>query len=94
MGYSRDEQETTLVYDAEEDKWIGYSCYSPHITRLLKILGDNFEGEYEDGRESPVSIKFELKSNQVSFRTGKKRNISDEQRERMSKLARERFKKN
>lgn len=82
MGYSREEQETTLVYIAEEDKWMGYSCYPPHITKILKILDINdVQAEYEEGRESPLSIKFEFKSNQVSFRQGKKREMTEKQRE-------------
>lgn len=79
ISYSREEQETTLVYSADEDKWIGYSCYSPHITRILKILGEeNVKAEYIDGRESPLSIRFEMRSNQVSFRQGNKRKLSEE----------------
>ena len=82
MGYIREEMETTLVYEAEDDKWIGYSCYPPHITKVLKILGlDNVKSEYEDGRDSPLSIRFEMKTNQVSFRKGEKKEMSDEQKE-------------
>ena len=93
MGYSREEMETTLVFDAENNEWVGYSCFPSHITRIVKILGiENVIAEYEEGRESPLSIKFKMKHNQVSFRTGKKREMSDEQRqaaaERMRNLHR------
>ena len=82
LGYIREEMETTLVYEAETDIWKGYSCYPPHITKVLKILGlDNVEAEYEDGRESPLSIKFEMRTNQVSFRKGEKKEMSEDQKE-------------
>lgn len=83
MGYSKEEQETVLAWDAVENKWIGYSCYSPHITKILKLLDiEDVDSEYEEGRDSPLSIKFELKSNQVSFRKGK-RQMSEEHREKL-----------
>ena len=82
MGYSREEMETTLVFDAENNEWTGYSCFPSHITKIVKILGiENVNAEYEEGRESPLSIKFKMKHNQVSFRTGKKREMSVEQRQ-------------
>lgn len=94
MGYAKSEQETTLVYDAELDKWIGYSCYSPHITKIVKLLGlDNVKAEYEDGRDSPLSIRFEMQSNQVSFRSGKKRQMSEEQKQKAAERMRNLHKK-
>lgn len=82
MGYSKEEQESSIIFDVEQNKWIGYSSYPPHITKVLKILGiDNVEAEYEEGRENPVSITFEMKANQISFRKGNKINLTDEQRE-------------
>ncbi|WP_080845577.1 hypothetical protein [Cytobacillus gottheilii] len=91
MGFAKEEQETSLVFEADTGKWIGYSCFPPHITKIVKLLGiDNVVPTYEDGRESPLSIKFELKGNQVSFRKGEKREMSEEQRlaasERMKNL--------
>jgi hypothetical protein len=89
MGYSKEEQETTLVYSAEENEWVGYSCYSPHITKIVKLLGiENVDANYEEGRESPLTIKFKLKSNQVSFRKGEKREMSEEQREKAAERMR------
>jgi hypothetical protein len=89
MGYSKEEQETTLVYSPEENEWVGYSCYSPHITKIVKLLGiENVDAEYEEGRESPLTIKFKLKSNQVSFRKGEKREMSEEQREKAAERMR------
>jgi hypothetical protein len=89
MGYSKEEQETTLVYSAEENEWVGYSCYSPHITKIVKLLGiENVDAEYEEGRESPLTIKFKLKSNQVSFRKGEKREMSEEHREKAAERMR------
>jgi hypothetical protein len=89
MGYSKEEQETTLIYSAEENEWVGYSCYSPHITKIIKLLGiENVDANYEEGRESPLTIKFKLKSNQVSFRKGEKREMSEEQREKAAERMR------
>jgi len=83
LGYSREEQETSLIYNAEDDTWEGYSCFPPHITKVVKLLGlDNVEAEYEDDRESPLSIKFEMKANQVSFRKGEKKAMPEEQKEK------------
>jgi len=82
LGFLREEMETSLIYNAEDDIWEGYSCYPPHITKVLKILGlDNVDAEYEDGRDSPLSIKFEMRTNQVSFRKGEKKEMSDDQKE-------------
>lgn len=82
MGFSREEMETSIVFDPEENKWYGYSCYPTHMTKVLKILGlENVEAEYEEGRETPISIKFKLNANQVSFRQGKKREMTEEQKE-------------
>ena len=89
MGYSKEEQETSLVYEAETGEWIGYSCYSPHITKILKLIGiENVDAECEDGRESPLSIKFKLKGNQVSFRKGEKREMSEEQKQKAAERMR------
>lgn len=82
MGYEKAEQETCIIFDAEENIWKGYCCYPPHITKIIKILGiESVKAEYEDGRESPISIVFRMKPNQVSFRQGKKREMTEEQRE-------------
>lgn len=91
MGYSREEMETTLVFDAELNEWSGYSCFPSHITKIVKLLGiENVDAKYEEGRESPLEIKFKMKANQVSFRKGEKRQMSEEQRlkaaERMRNL--------
>lgn len=89
MGYSKEEQETSLVFEAETGEWIGYSCYSPHITKIIKLLGiENINAEFEDGRDSPISIKFKLRGNQISFRKGEKRAISDEQRRKAAERMR------
>lgn len=94
MTYSRDEQETTLVFDASTNEWIGYSCYAPHITKVVKLLGiENVDAEYEEGRESPLSIKFKMKSNQVGFRKGEKREMSEEQKQKASERMRNLHKK-
>lgn len=95
MGYSKEEQETALVFEAETGEWMGYSCYPPHITKIVKLLGiENVKATYEEGRESPIDIKFKLKGNQVSFRQGNKRQMSEEQKQKAAeRLAKAREKK-
>lgn len=85
MGFSREEQETVLVYNRMEDKWDVYTRVPSHITDITKKYGNNDEidlkFEYEDGRESPVSLTTKLNSNQISFRKGAKRKMTEEQRQ-------------
>ncbi|EZZ41709.1 hypothetical protein V112_02687, partial [Staphylococcus aureus Tur-22] len=38
-GYSREDRETTLNYDYENQEWIAYSSVPTHITRMTKLYG-------------------------------------------------------
>lgn len=70
MAYSRDEQETTCVYDSVTDKWTVYSACRRHITRLLKIGGEPVWKEEELGSTGELRIvaaRWVLGGKQVRF---------------------------
>lgn len=74
MSYSAAERETTLQTDDESGKWIIDTYQSKVQTKLRKVgVEPVFVGE--DGRH-----KYEIDFNQVSFRSGKKREMSEENR--------------
>ncbi|MFP3512970.1 hypothetical protein SB775_25860 [Peribacillus sp. SIMBA_075] len=77
MGYSREEQETSLVFDNSTGKWTVYSTVSKHI-RKLSNLTELFHLEYEGDR--PIAVRGTLTEKQVSMK--KERVYTDEQRER------------
>lgn len=78
MSYSAAERETTLQTDDESGKWIVDTYQSKIQTKLRKVgIEPIFVGE--DGRH-----KYELDFSQVSFRSGKKRVMSEEQKKRNS----------
>ncbi|MEH7249216.1 hypothetical protein V7114_20865 [Neobacillus niacini] len=85
MAYSREEQETSLVFDNSTGKWNVYSTVQKHIRKLSKIT-ELITLEREDGR--PIAIKCTLTEKQVSMK--KERVMSEEQRiktvERLSKV--------
>jgi len=65
MPYPRDEQETTLVYEAVTNEWMVYSTVPRHISRLKKITQVT-ELEHDDnGRIKAVKAK--LSAKQVSM---------------------------
>ena len=76
MAYSREEQETTLVFDNSTGQWMVYSTVPKHIRKLtnlceLKTL------EEEDGR--PIAVKGVLQEKQVTMK--QLRVMSEEQRQ-------------
>ncbi|EOO66489.1 hypothetical protein IKE_03047 [Bacillus cereus VD196] len=84
MAYSREEQETTMVFDNSIGQWSVYSTVPKHIRKLtnlceLKTL------EEEDGR--PIAVKGILQEKQVTMKN--LRVMTEEQRqkaaERLSK---------
>lgn len=85
-GIPKEEQETVCVYDKENEQWIIESSVRKHITKLMKQY-DNVEvlQQYENG--TPTYIKVILNEDLVSFR----KPVSNERKEQMSKLAKERF---
>lgn len=83
MSYSPAERESTLQCDDESGIWIVSTYQTKVITKLRKVNVEPIE-ILSDGQH-----KYELDFNQVSFRSGKKREMSVEQK----KAASERFKK-
>ncbi|MCM3456582.1 hypothetical protein M3685_22025 [Heyndrickxia oleronia] len=75
MGYSREEQETTLVFDNLTGLWNVYSNVPKHIRKLTKIT-EIFTVESEDGK--PIAVKGTLTEKQVSMK--KERVYTEEQR--------------
>lgn len=65
MGYSREEQETSLVFDNSTGEWAVYSTVPKHI-RKLSNLTKLIVIESEDDR--PIAVKGILSEKQVSMR--------------------------
>jgi len=86
MGYGKQEQETTLIYEAETNEWSVYSTVPTHIRKLMSI-GEMTVIETEDDR--PIAIKGKLSKKQVSMK--QERVISEEQRARMSEMMKQRM---
>ncbi|ALC92077.1 hypothetical protein AM500_21490 [Bacillus sp. FJAT-18017] len=76
MGYSREEQETTLVFDSSTGLWSVYSTVPKHIRKLAK-LGDFKVIESENFK--PIAVQGTLHEKQISMR--QVRNLTDEQKE-------------
>lgn len=83
-GYSREEMETHLNFDAVDECWYIESNYRKHITKLMKTYGDKVEvvEKYENG--TPVRVKVKLEDDLITFRSGK-RKMSEEQKEKLRK---------
>ncbi|MGG0219203.1 hypothetical protein ABEZ32_24075 [Bacillus mycoides] len=85
MAYSREEQETTLVFDNSTKEWMIYSTIPKHI-RKLSNLCELQTLEEEDGQL--IAVKGVLQEKQVSMK--QIRVMSDEQRqqaaERLAKV--------
>lgn len=77
MAYSREEQETSLIFDNSTGEWTVYSTVAKHI-RKLSNLTELIVIESEDGR--PIAVKGTLTEKQVNMK--KERIYTDEQRER------------
>ncbi|MEH7157526.1 hypothetical protein [Neobacillus drentensis] len=84
MGFSREEQETSMVFDNSTGKWNVYSTVPKHIRKLSKLTAIRTL-ELESGK--PIAIKCELEEKMVSMK--KIRIMSEEQKqknaERLSK---------
>ena len=61
--YDRSEQETTINFEPYNGCWEVYSCYPPHIKRLLEI-GEIVDTEI-DGGGNIISIRVNLDMNQI-----------------------------
>lgn len=77
MAYSREEQETTLVFDNSTGQWMVYSTVPKHIRKLTNLC-ELQTLEEEDGR--PTAVKGILQEKQVSMK--QIRVMSEEQRQK------------
>jgi hypothetical protein len=89
MGYPREEQETTLVFDNSTGQWSVYSTVPKHIRKLANLCTLTIL-EVEEDR--PIAVKGVLNEKQVSMK--RERVMSEEQRqaasERLAKARSER----
>jgi N-acyl-L-homoserine lactone synthetase len=70
MGYTRDEQETTCVYDKSTDQWTVYTCARNHIGRLLRRFGEPFWKETEPdkhGKHRIIAARWTVPESAVRF---------------------------
>jgi phosphoribosylaminoimidazole carboxylase (NCAIR synthetase) len=77
MAYSREEQETCLVFDNSTGQWSIYSTVPKHIRKLANLC-DLVTLESENGRA--IAVKGKLTEKQVSMK--KERIMSEEQKEK------------
>lgn len=80
MGYSREEQETSLVFDNSTGKWTVYSTVPKHIRKLANLT-ELIVLESENDRT--IAVRGILTEKQVSMK--KERIYTDEQKERVAK---------
>lgn len=78
-NFSREEQETVLVFEVETGEWMVYSTVPKHIRKLMD-LGEMEITDYDGDR--PTAIRGTLSEKQVSMK--KVRELSEEQKEKMS----------
>ena len=81
MAYSREEQETTLVYDALTDAWHVYSTVPKHMRKLMEI-GDDVHAAEHDAAGNIIAVQGSLTTKQVSMK--KERVLTEEQRQALS----------
>ncbi|MCA1025691.1 hypothetical protein LCM23_06275 [Cytobacillus kochii] len=80
MGnYSREEQETCLVFEVETGEWKVYSTIPKHIRKLME-LGEMTVVDKDGDR--PTAISGILSEKQVSMK--KVRVLSEEQKQKLS----------
>ncbi|CAC6464167.1 Uncharacterised protein [Staphylococcus aureus] len=96
-GYSREDRETTLNYDYENQEWIAYSSVPTHITRMTKLYGDDVEvlERLESGTAvlerlesgTAVLVRAKLPKSAIGFR----KLMSEERRQELSERAKRAF---
>ncbi|MGG0645473.1 hypothetical protein ABE083_00820 [Bacillus mycoides] len=79
MIYSREEQETTLVFDYSTGEWMVYSTVPKHIRKLANLC-ELQTLEEEGGR--PTAVKGVLQEKQVTMKN--LRVITEEQRQKLA----------
>ena len=91
MGLSKLEQETIIVYNNAEENAHIYTCRSSLINKLQRYANEFPDkvkciAEELNNAGHRESASFIFPKKYISLRTPKTRQLSEEQRERMSKL--------
>ncbi len=86
-GYSREDRETTLNYDYENQEWIAYSSVPTHITRMTKLYGDDVEVLERLESGTAVLVRAKLPKSAIGFR----KLMSEERRQELSERAKKSF---
>lgn len=66
--YMREEKETNLVFDYQEQVWRVWTSVPEHITKLLKLKENNLKVDSVNENGTITAIKGTLKPKQISFR--------------------------
>lgn len=92
MGISRYEQETIVSFNAEEDRAEVYTCEPVTMRKLHKLL-DEKTSEFILKEITSDSMTVTCPKRCITFKSGKKRELTEEQkqafRERMQKVRKE-----
>ncbi len=84
-GYSFEEQEVSMNYN--QGQWIIYASRKPYITDITKKYPDKVEVLEQLDNGTPVLVKVVLDEDLITLR----KPISNERKEQMKKIAKERF---
>ncbi|AFV81014.1 hypothetical protein SPJ221_193 [Staphylococcus phage vB_SauH_SPJ2] len=84
-GYSFEEQEVSMNYN--QGQWVIYASRKPYITDIMKKYPDKVEVLEQLENETPVLVKVVLDEDLITLR----KPISNERKEQMKKIAKERF---
>lgn len=84
---TRCEQETIIIYNNQDKTALVYTCHSK-MKNKLRLFAEQFPEDVIIEKEDEISISAIVPKKCVaSIRTPKKREVSDEQRQRMSEMA-------
>ncbi|MCP8969695.1 hypothetical protein NK662_14280 [Ectobacillus sp. SYSU M60031] len=78
MGYTREEQETTIVFNNATGEWTIYSTVPKHIRKLQEIT-EILVLEREGDR--PIAVRGTLSEKQVSMKREIQRVLTQEQKD-------------
>lgn len=84
-GYSFEEQEVSMNYN--QGQWIIYASRKPYITDITKKYPDKVEVLEQLDNGTPVLVKVVLDEDLITLR----KPVSNERKEQMKKIAKERF---
>ncbi|ARQ95768.1 hypothetical protein qdsa001_10 [Staphylococcus phage qdsa001] len=84
-GYSFEEQEVSMNYN--QGQWVIYASRKPYITDIMKKYPDKVEVLEQLDNGTPVLVKVVLDEDLITLR----KPVSNERKEQMKKIAKERF---